>query len=91
MVEAAKAKEPGALNYEWFISEDSTTCHIYERYADAAAALTHTSDLAAFGERGAAAVEVTGTTLCGTPNGEVKVMLAQSGGTAMAPLGGFAR
>jgi quinol monooxygenase YgiN len=91
MVEATKANEPGALNYEWFISEDGTTCHIYERYADAAAALTHMANFAAFGERWAAAVEVTGATLYGTPNDEMKAMLAQSGGTAMAPLGGFAR
>ena len=34
MVAATQADEPGALNYEWFISEDGTTCHIYERYAD---------------------------------------------------------
>jgi hypothetical protein len=48
-------------------------------------------NFAAFGERWAATVEVTGATLYGVPNDEMKAMLAQSGGTAMAPLGGFAR
>jgi quinol monooxygenase YgiN len=92
MVEATKANEPGALNYEWFISEDSTTCHIYERYADSAAVLTHMGNFAAsFGERWAAAVEVTRATAYGTPSDEVKALLAGSGGTLMAPLGGFVR
>jgi quinol monooxygenase YgiN len=90
MVEATKA-EPGALNYEWFISEDGTTCHIYERYADSAAVMAHMATFAAFGERWAATVEMTGTTAYGAPNDEVKGLLAGAGGTLMAPLGGFAR
>jgi quinol monooxygenase YgiN len=50
MVESTKA-EPGALNYEWFISEDGTSCHIYERYADSAAAMVHMGHFPAFSER----------------------------------------
>ncbi len=34
MVVAIAANEPGTLNYELFMSEDGSTCHIYERYAD---------------------------------------------------------
>jgi quinol monooxygenase YgiN len=54
MVEATRANEPGALNYEWLISEDGTSCHIYERHADSAAVMTHMGNLGAFGERWAA-------------------------------------
>ena len=90
MVEATQANEPGALNYEWFISGDGTTCHIYERYADSAAVMTHMGNFAAFGERWTAAVEATGMTLYGTPSDEVKAVFGGTG-TLMAPLGGFVR
>ena len=90
MVAATQANEPGALNYEWFISEDGTTCHIYERYADSAAVMAHMGNFASFGERWAAAVEITGMTLYGTPSDEVKAIMAGSG-VLMAPLGGFVR
>ena len=91
MVAATKANEPGALNYEWFISEDGTTCHIYERYADSAAVLAHAGNFAAFGERWAALTEVTRTNAYGTPSDEVKGLLGAFNATLLAPLGGFAR
>ena len=91
MVAATKANEPGALNYEWFINEDSTTCHIYERYVDSAAVMVHMGNFAAFGERWAAAVEVTRAMVYGAPSDEVKALLTGMGGTLMAPWGGFAR
>jgi quinol monooxygenase YgiN len=60
MVEATQANEPDTLNYEWAITEDSKSCHLYERYADSAAAMTH---MKAFGEKFAerfmGAVEIT--------------------------------
>jgi quinol monooxygenase YgiN len=40
MVEATRG-EPGVLNYERFISADGTVIHLYERYADSAAAVAH--------------------------------------------------
>ena len=40
MVEIART-EPGTLSYEWFINDEGTVCHLYERYADAQAALVH--------------------------------------------------
>ena len=91
MVEATKANEPGALNYEWFISEDGTTCHIYERYADSAAVMAHMGNFAAFGARWEATVEMKGATAYGTPSDEARALLAGMGGTLMGPLGGFAR
>ena len=41
MVDIARKDEPGTLNYEYFLSNDGATCHIYERYADEAGALAH--------------------------------------------------
>ena len=92
MVEATQANEPNTLNYEWTISEDSQNCHIYERYADSAATMTH---LGAFGEKFAerfmAAVDPTRIVVYGTPNNEVKEALSGFGPVFMAPFGGFAR
>ena len=36
---ASTRSEPGALSYEWFIGDDDRVVHLYERYADSAAAL----------------------------------------------------
>ena len=40
MVEATR-EEPGALSYERFVTDDGKFVHVYERYADSAAALVH--------------------------------------------------
>ena len=36
MIEATRANEPGAVNYEWTISDDEKTCHLFDRYATSA-------------------------------------------------------
>lgn len=41
MVGLAQDNEPGTLNYEYFLSGDGTRCHIYERYVDSNALLSH--------------------------------------------------
>ena len=51
MVEATRVNEPKAMNYEYYISEDGTRCHIYERYVDSAGAMTHLANFAAHWER----------------------------------------
>src|SRR5215472_18621819 len=38
---AGTAKEPGALEYEWFLSKDNTRCRLVEIYADAEAVKAH--------------------------------------------------
>lgn len=40
--------EPGALAYEWSISEDQKNLHIYERYVDCDAALEHLANVGEF-------------------------------------------
>ena len=91
MVEATRA-EPGALGYEWFVSEDGGVVHLNERYAGSAAALAH---LATFGEKFAgrflASVDPTRLTVMGSPSDEVQVALSGFGPTYLRPFGGFAR
>ncbi len=92
MVEATQANEPHTLNYEWTISEDSQSCHIYERYADSTATMAHLKTFGEkFAERFMAALEPTRFTVYGNPNDEVKGALSGFGAVFMAPIGGFAR
>ncbi len=43
MVESTRT-EPGTLIYEWWISDDRSAIHLYERYADSPALLAHRRD-----------------------------------------------
>ncbi len=92
MVEATRANEPGTMNYEWFISDDAGSCHIYERYADSAATMIHLESFGQnFAERFMAAVTPTGLVVYGDPNDEVRAALSAFGPVHMAQIGGFAR
>ena len=93
MVDATRANEPHAMNYEWFISEDDKQCHIYERYADSAAVMTHLGNFGQhFAERFTAVVEeTTSFTVYGNPSDEVREALRGFDAVFMAPIGGLAR
>ncbi len=91
LVDATRTNESNAIHYEWFISDDETQCHIYERYADSAAVMMHVKNFGHFAERFMAAVEVTGMTVYGNPNDEVTEAAKGFGAVFMAPFGGFAR
>lgn len=88
MVAAVQASEPGALNYDWFLSDDGRTCHIYEQYADAKAVKNHLANFQEnFAERFGQAVEMTAFTLYGDPNQEVRDALEGLGVEYMVPIG----
>ena len=48
MAEATDRNEPGTLDYQWYVSDDGRRLHLFERYADADAAMIH---IGTFGER----------------------------------------
>src|SRR6186713_2829888 len=81
MVESTRA-ESGAMDYAWFVAEDGAVVHLFERYADSAAALAH---LGTFGERFAGrfldAVVPTRLTVMGSPSDEAKAALDGFGAT----------
>ena len=89
---AGTKEEPGSLIYEFFLSDDGTRGHIYERYADDEATLTH---FAGFGSKWATrfmdAVEITGFTTYGNPGQAVRDAIAPLGAVILGPLAGFAR
>ena len=77
--------EPTTLGYEWFISDDGGTVHIYEKYADSEAMVSHVSGfLAKWAER-LAAVDVTRFTVYGSPNTAAKEMLDGFGAVYLGP------
>lgn len=89
---AGTSLQPSALGYEWFISADDATVHIYEKYADSEATVSHVSGfLANWAERFLAAVDVTRFTVYGSPNAAAKEMLDGFGAVYLGPWGGFSR
>ena len=92
MVESTLVNEPGTQCFEWFISDDNKSCHIYERYEDSDAVMTH---LGAFGEKFAERIlaisEPTRFMVYGNPSEEARKALGGFGAVFWAPIGGFAR
>jgi hypothetical protein len=80
------------LIYERFISEDSQIVHVFERYVDSTAAVTH---LIAFkvlyGKRFAQMAERKRFTVFGMPTLELKEILDPLGATYSGPFAGFSR
>lgn len=91
MVEGTNS-EAATLNYEWYISEDGGTVHIYERYADSDALVAHvTGFLEKWAGRFLAAADPVGFTVYGEPDAAAQEILAAFGPTYMGTLGGFSR
>ncbi len=83
--------EPGARAYEWFITDDESQVHIYERYADSDATLAHLGSFGEnFAERFLGAVDPTGFAVYGSPSDALREGLAALGPTYLGPFGGFA-
>ena len=91
MVPSTEA-EAGAESYEFFISDDQGTVHIYERYADNAATMVHLGIFGAnFAERFMGAFTPTNLDVYGEVDDTVREALAGLGAKHFATLGGFAR
>ena len=92
MSAATKADEPGALNYEWFLNDDQTECHIYERYTDSAATMVHLGNFGSkFADRFMACVTPTSFLLYGDADQQVREALAPLGAVHHPQVAGFAR
>lgn len=92
MIAATREDEPGALNYEWYVDETEGSCHVYERYADSAAVMTHLGNFGEkFAERFLAVLEPTRLAVYGDPSDEVAEALSGFGAAFHPPTAGFAR
>ncbi|RKZ10676.1 antibiotic biosynthesis monooxygenase [bacterium] len=91
MVESTQA-EPGTLAYEWFLTEDSSTCHLYERYADSDAAMVHIGTFGQkYAERFMGCFEPTNVHVYGEPSAEARTALDEFDATYFGTFGGFFR
>ena len=91
MVESARG-ESDTLSYDRTLSEDSKTCHVFERYADNAALMIHARTFQAkFAERFLALAKPVRVVVHGKPTAQVRDALAAFSPTYMSPLGGFHR
>ena len=89
MVASAEANEPGTVNYEWYVSDDERICHIYERYADSQATVTHLGTFAEkFADRFMAVLEPTRFMVYGDASAEVREIVGQFGAVCMNPAAG---
>ena len=92
MVDSTNINEPDTINYEWFLSDDEKTCHIYERYKDSAAVMKHVTAFGEnFAERFMENVDLVKFTLYGNPETDAKEALAGFTPVYMSPSLGFAR
>jgi quinol monooxygenase YgiN len=88
---ASAQEEEGCLNYEWSLTADGGTCHIYERYADSAAVKLHGERSHALVGQLLAVSAPVSFGLFGAPDDDVKRELAGLNPVLLTPLGGFAR
>lgn len=91
LVASARA-EPGTLGYEWYVSDDGSTVHVHETYADSEATIAHNTVFAErWSERFLAAVEPSRFTVYGDPSPAARAILDGFGATYLAFWGGFPR
>ena len=92
MAEAIRAGEPGALAYEWNVSDDGRTAHLSERYADSASALVHLGNFTSrFMARFLELLAPTRFVVYGAPDDAVREAIAGFGPVYLAPAAGFRR
>lgn len=92
MVAATKADEPGALHYEYYMTDDKSTCTVLERYADNAAVMAHLDNFGRkFGKRFLTCFAPERFTVFGPADDTVKKALAGMGATHQHLVAGFHR
>lgn len=90
MSDATMENEPDALIYEYMQSGD--TVHIYERYADNAAAMVHMGNFGAnFAEEFFAAFTVNRISVYGPAEDDLKAAFEGAGAEYLDKIAGFAR
>jgi len=91
MVEGTSA-EVGALAYEWYVSEDGATVHLFEKYASSDEAIAHVKGFfEKWGARLLALVDVKRVVVYGDPSPSARKIFDSWGATYLGPWGGFSR
>jgi quinol monooxygenase YgiN len=89
---AASYQEPGTLAYQYSVSANETTVHIFERYRDSDAFVAHVEQtFAPQAERFLQLVNVVSLVVYGNPNAAARKALNSFNATYMTLFDGFAR
>jgi quinol monooxygenase YgiN len=89
---AGTSAEPQTLAYEWYISADEGTVHIFEKYADSDAMITHVNGfLEKWAARFTGCVDITRFVAYGDPSPAAREILDGWRARYMGPWGGFSR
>ena len=89
---AAAKEEAGTLAYELAVDADQSTIHIFERYRDSDAVVSHvTQTFGPFAERFLTLVKVSGFVVYGTPSAEAQKVLVGFNPVYMSLFDGFTR
>lgn len=89
---AGTSEEPQTLAYEWYISADRRTVHIYEKYADSDAMSSHVDGfLQKWAERFMGCVDVERFTVYGDPSPGARDILQGFDPAYLGPWDGFSR
>ena len=92
MVQATEANEPGALHYEYYLSDDGTRCTVLERYADSAAAMVHMGNFGAnFADRFMTVFKPARLSVFGPASDELRAALTPLGASFDPQIAGFHR
>ena len=89
---AASAKEAGTLAYQYSISADQKTIHIFERYRDSQAFVSHVEQtFGGYAERFLSMVTIASLVVYGNPDAQARKALDSFNATYMTLFDGFAR
>jgi len=89
---AGSSPEPGTLGYEWYISADQGTVHIFEKYVSSEAMISHVNGfLEKWAGRFLECVDVTRFVVYGDPSPAARQILDGFGAVYLGPWGGFSR
>jgi len=92
MCTATQRDEPETLDYEWFLSDDGRRLHLYERYANSAAAELHaTAFNAHYAGRFFDILQFERIVLYGAPSQAIRDAFAPFGCKVLAQANGFSR
>nr|WP_275041474.1 antibiotic biosynthesis monooxygenase [Pseudoalteromonas fuliginea] len=88
---AAAKKEAGTIMYEWTLSEDESSVHIYERYRNEDAAKAHLAQWETNGPLFLDVVDITKITVFSALNDNFKAAFTGPATVFMNPVGGFVK
>ncbi len=93
IIELVKAREPGTLNYWWYVSPDETRVILYEKFEDSAALVAHAAGQTVQ-ERLPELLDssdITRFEVFGEPDAAAAEVLAGFGAVTLMPAMGFSR